>query len=458
MTAACDFLIGLCCASVALALLYLGRRFKTLPFRSGSLPFGSFLALTAVSHISSALGIVDKNSWVQRSLLALTGVCAAGTVFLLRDLVRRICVLADRDSAAERREAELSKAVEDLSLAYSRAQELSDLRTQLFSNVSRELRTPLTLILGPIQHLRESASSSEQRDALIVVERNAQLLLGHVTDLLELSRVDELPQRKRQLESLLESLGQALEQAELASRFKTSLLRLVSHELRTPLGALQLQLERLSGEHRGPLNDPQQQLILRMRRSLARLTDTIQSLLEYARIESGRLELVVEPFDAKELARSVIDDFASQAEAKGLRLRLLGAEGSVGFQTDSRLLRLVLVNLVSNALKFTARGEVTLSIECDAERCRLEVADSGPGIEPNQRASVFEPFFQGESANQTHSSQGAGLGLSLVREMLLALGGSIELDSVIGVGSTFRITLPRAELPVAHMEQSRDTA
>ncbi len=269
---------------------------------------------------------------------------------------------------------------------------------------------------------------------------------------------NQLAARKRQLESLLDSLSHALEQAELASRFKTSLLRLVSHELRTPLGALQLQLERLSGEHRGPLNDAQQQLIVRMRRSLARLTDTIQSLLEYARIEGGRLELFVETFDLQELAQSVVDDFAAQAEAKGLRLRLSGAEQPETFATDARLLRLVLVNLVSNALKFTDKGEITLGVASDAACCRLEVRDTGPGIAPNQQASIFEPFFQGESVLH---SQGAGLGLSLVREMLHALGGSIDIESSLGAGSAFRISVPRAPLPAAELvphEQTRNTA
>ncbi len=272
---------------------------------------------------------------------------------------------------------------------------------------------------------------------------------------------DQLAERKRQLESLLESLGQALEQAELASRFKTSLLRLVSHELRTPLGALQLQLERLSGEHRGPLNDAQQQLIVRMRRSLARLTDTIQSLLEYARIESGRLDLVVETFDARELARSVVDDFAGQAENKGLTLQLFAPEGAMKFDSDARLFRLVLVNLVANALKFTAKGAVGVNVELRGERCELKVSDTGPGIEPSLRMAVFEPFIQGESSDHRHSSQGAGLGLSLVREMLLALGGSIELESEIGKGSTFRISVPRARLPVEGLpitERSRNIA
>jgi signal transduction histidine kinase len=254
---------------------------------------------------------------------------------------------------------------------------------------------------------------------------------------------NQLAQRKRQLESLLDSLSHALEQAEVASRFKTSLLRLVSHELRTPLGALQLQLERLSGEHRGPLNDAQQQLIARMRRSLSRLTEMIQSLLEYARIESGRLDLVVEAFDVRELARSVVEDFMPQAEAKGLQLKLVAEGGEAAFESDPRLMRLVIVNLVANALKFTAKGEVMVSVELRSELCELRVQDTGPGIDAKLRTTVFEPFFQGESASSPYS-QGAGLGLSLVREMLHALGGTIELDSELGVGSTFRISVPRA--------------
>ncbi|MEO8902767.1 MAG: HAMP domain-containing sensor histidine kinase [Polyangiaceae bacterium] len=243
---------------------------------------------------------------------------------------------------------------------------------------------------------------------------------------------------------MLDSLSHALEQAELASRFKTSLLRLVSHELRTPLGALQLQLERLSGDRHGPLNDAQQEIVVRMRRSLARLTDTIQSLLEYARIEGGRLTLFVESFDVRVLCRSVVDDFAAQAEAKGLRLHLLGGDATALFETDMRLLRLVLVNLVANAVKFTAAGEIALTLECDATRCLLQVRDTGPGIHASVQTSVFEPFFQGESAHDTQHARGAGLGLSLVREMLQALGGSVELESELGVGTTFRISVPVA--------------
>jgi signal transduction histidine kinase len=167
-------------------------------------------------------------------------------------------------------------------------------------------------------------------------------------------------------------------------------------------------------------------------------------LLEYARIESGRLDLFVESFDLRELVQSVVDDFTPQAEAKGLILHLEAPEESAAFESDARLVRLVLVNLVANALKFTDQGAVVVSMELDSDACLLLVQDSGPGIEPSLRASVFEPFFQGESAGHRQYTQGAGLGLSLVREMLHALGGSIELASEPGAGSTFRISVPRA--------------
>jgi signal transduction histidine kinase len=105
--------------------------------------------------------------------------------------------------------------------------------------------------------------------------------------------------------------------------------------------------------------------------------------------------------------------------------------------------------LVANALKFTTEGDVTVSVEVHGDRFEMRVRDTGPGIEPNMRVTVFEPFIQGEATNHRQYSQGAGLGLSLVREMLHALGGRIELESELGEGSTFSISVPRAELPRA---------
>ena len=794
VTAITNAVFGLSCVAWLVSLTYFARKFRDLPVRSAYLAFGGLLGLTAAIHFGQSLDLLPVVPWLGNTLRVLKAACAIGTVVMLGSVIAQFDSLLARERGALQRERDLTAVLEELSAAYAKLQTLDELKTEVFANVSHELRTPLTLILGPIQDLQSTPLAAEQHATLTVIERNAQLLLGHVNDLLELSRADavgvelnckptdvqslfqaltanfrpladrlgiayqvelrlnsqsclvdpqkleriamnllanafkftpsggqiavtvelcaepeappggallvlnvedsgpgirvedrervferfrqldgkpnrafggtglglsivrefvtasagsvrvedstlggarfvvrlpcrvadaptesardsfpvsvssaemqalhqrptptseadqlvdlplvlvvednpdmnrfvcsslsgefrvasafdgkqallrlenltpdlivtdfmmphmsgdefvnvlrskeetadipvlvltarndvdvrvqmlsagvqdwltkpftvrelvarshnlvsarrarsilraelatrefdvgelaeQLAERKRRLESLLASLSDALEHAELASRFKTSLLRLVSHELRTPLGALQLQLERLSGEHRGPLNEAQQQLIVRMRRSLSRLTDMIQSLLEYARIESGRLDLFVESFDLRELAQSVVDDFAPQAESKGLRLWLEAAPGSAEFESDARLMRLVLVNLVANALKFTERGQVVLSLQLEPEACSLRVQDSGPGIEPSLRTAVFEPFFQGESAGHRQYTQGAGLGLSLVREMLLALGGSIELSSELGVGSTFQISVPRA--------------
>jgi signal transduction histidine kinase len=326
-------------------------------------------------------------------------------------------------------------ALTDIPVLVLTARDDAELRVRVLSDGVQDWLTKPFTVPELVARARNLISARRARAVL------REELTTREFDLGELAL--QLTERKRQLESLLDTLTQALEQAELASRFKTSLLRLVSHELRTPLGALQLQLERLSSAHHGTLNDPQQQLIVRMRRSLTRLTDTIQSLLEYARIESGRLELCVESFDLRELAQSVVDDFSPQAEAKGLRLELVATSEEASFQSDSRLLRLVLVNLVANALKFTEKGEISLRMRVLSDHCELQVQDTGPGIEPELRTSVFEPFFQGESVPHRHSP-GTGLGLSLVREMLHALGGHIELASEVGQGSTFRISVPRA--------------
>ena len=342
------------------------------------------------------------------------------------------------------RELRSSPALLDIPVLVLTARDDIELRVRVLSDGVQDWLTKPFTVRELVARARNLTSARRAR-AILRTE-----LISREFDVGELA--EQLAARKRQLETLLGSLSQALEQAEVASRFKTSLLRLVSHELRTPLGALQLQLERLSGEHRGPLNDAQQQLIVRMRRSLARLTDMIQSLLEYARIESGRLDLCVETFDLRDLVRGVVDDFAPQAENKGLKLRFVSSEQDMAFESDSRLVRLVLANLVANALKFTETGEVNVSAQVTDQGCELRVQDTGRGIEPRLRMSVFEPFFQGESAGNRQYTQGAGLGLSLVREMLQALGGSIELESDLGVGSTFRILVPRAVSPGSRTE------
>ena len=248
----------------------------------------------------------------------------------------------------------------------------------------------------------------------------------------------ELSQNKHDLGAALEQTRQARAHAERASQFKSDFLSLISHELKTPLNALNLQLERIRRE-RERLSDKQASLLDRALGSVARLGDLVESLLQYSRIEQDRLVTDLADVDVSALAGEVLEELGSAAEQKGLALRL-EAPTAVRAFTDARILRLVLVNLVGNAVKFTETGSIEVRVEGGA-RPRIAVRDTGRGIAPEDQARVFEPFEQLEQIRHKHTS-GVGLGLALVRELSRALGASIELESALGRGSTFTIVLP----------------
>jgi signal transduction histidine kinase len=264
-------------------------------------------------------------------------------------------------------------------------------------------------------------------------------LATHVRDLEQLAR--EVSARQRELELALETARVARNQAEKASNVKTNFLRLVSHELRTPLTVIALQVDRLRSELSERITPEQQKVIRRIASSTARLTDLIESVLQHTRIESGRLATEPLEFRVDEIVDEVVDELLPTAEAKGLRLSMQAAENMPPLRSDPKLVRLIVVNLVSNALKFTDRGSVTVQLGYDRERHWIKVVDTGPGIALEHQARVFEPFVHLEPLRQKHVA-GVGLGLSLVREMVTALGGRIELDSELGHGARFSVALP----------------
>ena len=186
-------------------------------------------------------------------------------------------------------------------------------------------------------------------------------------------------------------------------------------------------------------------MIRKIAASAVRLHELIESLLEYARIEGGRLRVDVEDVDTRALCEGVIEELSPQAEQKGIALRLtLGAPRLPALRSDPRLLRLVVVNLVGNAVKFTQAGEVLVEVTHAAGAHLVRVRDSGPGIPPQDHERIFEPFEQMEPIPHKHT-RGVGLGLSIVKEMVEALEGRIELTSTVGAGSTFTVVLPPLE-------------
>lgn len=233
----------------------------------------------------------------------------------------------------------------------------------------------------------------------------------------------------------------ARESAERASKLKSAFLGMISHELRTPLAALSLQLERLFIELAdGPSNAPSER-VGAIRGSTDRLRDAIESLLEQARIEAGRLSLELEQLDPERHAAQVVDLFRDRARAKGLRIELAVNRPVPALRTDARLLRVALCHLVENAIKFTPSGSVRVSVAAGDGRVAFAVSDTGPGIDGPDRIRVFEPFEQLEPVRNKHGA-GIGLGLALARSIVTALGGTLELDSKLGAGSTFTLSLP----------------
>jgi signal transduction histidine kinase len=286
----------------------------------------------------------------------------------------------------------------------------------------------------------------------VVVKRARDVLqrelANQVSDLEQLAR--EMSVRKRELESTLGAMRVAREHAERASAAKSNFLGLVSHELRTPMTTLQLHL-RLLQRDADALTPKQRQLVDKMAASSKRLLDMIEALLELTRLESGRVQVEPQPVDVSGLLRDVAEEFQTEAAAKGLAIDIARVDPSVDLVTDPRILRIVLSNLVSNAVKYSDEGGVSLSGLADDGRLRIVVTDTGRGIPDGDHARVFERFEQLESVSHKHLP-GMGLGLALAREMAEALGGRIDLQSAPGRGSTFSVWLPMNPAPAARPE------
>ncbi|GGF72928.1 signal transduction histidine kinase [Paracoccus acridae] len=278
--------------------------------------------------------------------------------------------------------------------------------------------------------LQDSQRRLEEQQAELE-QQNSQLEIQ--TQELEDQR-DALARSRRSLEAKTIELARE-------SRYKSEFVANMSHELRTPLNAL-LIMSRLLAENRSrTLTEEQVRWAETIESSGKDLLVLINDILDLSKIEAGKMEVARESVDPGQVARKLVRAFEEQARTKGLELGFELAPGLRTIQTDPARLEQVLRNFLSNALKFTERGRVTLRIAPAPDGIAFAVADTGIGIDPDQQDAVFEAFRQADGTISRRFG-GTGLGLSISRELADLLGGRIVLESRKGQGSTFTLVLP----------------
>ncbi|MCC6232498.1 MAG: response regulator [Verrucomicrobiales bacterium] len=333
-------------------------------------------------------------------------------------------------------------------------------------------------VFTPLEGFTSQVTAQAAAGTVGTIPHNAQVLpteIGLVFEAfnqlarrLQLS-YEELRETNAALDARVADRTHALEiarqQAEAANLSKTDFLAMTSHEIRTPLNAvIGLADSLLESTPKGPAEER-----LRTIRDSARLlVSVVNDLLDISRVESGQLELRTTAVNPRAVCREIHQLFADRAQASGLDLRLdLPEDRGYWVATDGHRLRQVLVNLVGNALKFTATGSVTLRVDLTPQdagqlEVRFSVIDTGPGIPPAEQDRLFEPYFRGSSGD---TAPGTGLGLAISRRLVELLGGRVRLQSTVGTGSEFTCTFrwpltqaPAAPAVVTPTPRARDTS
>lgn len=232
---------------------------------------------------------------------------------------------------------------------------------------------------------------------------------------------------------------------ELANTHKDRFLSTMSHELRTPLNAILGFTQLLDNQYYGNLNIKQLEYLGLISNSGGHLLDLINDILDISKIDAGRMEMVYEDVEVKEEIKVVVSIMNSQYKEKNINLKILLEENAGLISIDKRKFRQILLNLLSNALKFTdENGEVKIISEKNNNYLKISVKDNGVGILPEMKDKVFEEFVQLESTYK-NALGGTGIGLALTKRLVMLHGGSIGVESEAGNGSTFWFTVPMSD-------------
>jgi len=406
----------------------------------GKALFDQFRA--SVAHLQAAIGqdvnaLQSRLDSMSRLVLIIALVLAVVALLMLWfTFTRYFNMLREQLTILKTRSNQLGSG--DLS---ARVQELTyhELNSlgQTFNTMAEELATRSHELEGSVEEL--ATRSRELEGSVEELATRGRELEGSV---------EELATRTHELEHSNEELFALNSALEEANRARSQFLSTMSHELRTPLASIiGFSQMLLDDAEIASLNQQQQNDLERILKNGQHLLGLINDVLDLTKIDAGRMVVNYSQVDVRELLTSVVEETQSIAITRHLVLRAEVDEG-IGFLESNPLkLRQVLLNLVSNALKFTEQGEVTvsarrvISTDQEVERVAIAVKDSGIGIAADVQEHVFEAFYQADGT-YTRKAGGTGLGLSIVSQLTTLLGGTIALKSAPGQGSTFTVMLP----------------
>jgi signal transduction histidine kinase len=244
-----------------------------------------------------------------------------------------------------------------------------------------------------------------------------------------------------QATGIAKELREAKDAAEAADQTKTEFLATMSHELRTPIHVILGYDDLLLDGSFGPLSEEQLRALQRMRSNAQNLLELISTVLDVSQLAAGKLGIESKPVQVKELLQQIETETEELREQSKLFFVWEKSESLPVLQTDPGKLKVVIKNLVHNAVKFTKQGTVTIAARGKADGVEICVSDTGIGIAPDALPHIFEPFQRLDAAENPRYG-GTGLGLHIVKRLLDLLGGWVEVESVVGQGSTFRVWLP----------------
>jgi signal transduction histidine kinase len=260
----------------------------------------------------------------------------------------------------------------------------------------------------------------------------------------------ELEETNRGVLALYAELDSQAEQLRQATELKSRFLAYMSHEFRTPINSIRSIARLLMDRVDGPLTGEQERQVAFIQSTATEFAEMVDDLLDLAKVEAGRVEISPAWFEMVDLFSALRGMFKPVLTNPEVNLVFEEPHGIPKLYTDDRKLSQILRNFISNALKFTPHGEVRVTARCEGDRVTFAVADTGIGIAPEFHRAIFEDYSQVDSPLQKRL-RGTGLGLALSRKLAALLGGSVDLRSELGKGSTFSLTIPvRLETSEGH--------